>query len=163
MWWIMTNIFISRPTTISEKYESPYSEFETFLRDKGIKSRRLGGSDYSRKAPLIAVMDIIEDCKGAIIIGYPQFEFHNASKRADTVLSESSMLFPTPWNQIEAVLAYKKRIPVLVIAQNEINGGIFDNGITGEFVLKTDLSNNDWYKEKAFCGIFNDWYKDINV
>ena len=159
----MTDIFISRPTKISAKYESSYSKFEMFLKEKGIKSRRLGSSDYSRKASLIAVMDIIEDCKGAIILGYPQFEFHNTSKKADSVLNESSMLFPTPWNQIEAVLSYKKEIPVLVIAQNGIDGGIFDNGITGEFVLKTDLSNKNWYNENVFRGIFNDWYKDIKV
>ena len=159
----MIDVFISRPTKISAKYESSYSEFEIFLKEKGIKSRRLGGSDYSRKAPLIAVMEIIEDCKGAIIIGFPQFEFRNSSKKADDILNESSMLFPTPWNQIEAVLAYKERIPVLVIAQNEIEGGIFDYGITGEFVLKTDLSNKDWHKGKAFSGIFDDWYSDIKV
>ena len=159
----MIDIFISRPTLISTKYESSYSDFEIFLEKKGIKSRRLGSSDYSRKAPLVAVMKIIEDCKGAIIMGYPQYEVHNASKKADSVLNESCLLFPTPWNQIEAVLAYKKKIPVLVVAQNRINGGIFDEGITGEFVLKTDLSKSNWHKESVFCGIFNEWYKDIKV
>lgn len=159
----MIDVFISRPTIISTKYQLSYSEFEIFLKEKEIKPRRLGSSDYSRKAPLIAVMEIIEDCKGAIILGYPQFEFYNASKKADSILSESSLLFPTPWNQIEAVLAYKKRIPVLVISQNGIDGGIFDYGITGEFVLKTDLSSKNWYKENVFRGIFNDWYKDIKV
>lgn len=157
----MTDIFISRPTLISTKYEPSYSAFEIFLKKKGIKLRRLGSSDYSRKAPLVAVMEIIEDCNGAIILGYPQYEVHNASKKADSILSESYLLFPTPWNQIEAVLAYKKNIPVLVVAQNGIDGGIFDYGITGEFVLKTDLSKPNWYKEDVFCGIFNEWYEDI--
>lgn len=159
----MIDIFISRPTLISTKYEPPYSAFEAFLKKKGIKSRRLGGSDYSRKAPLFAIMELIEDCKGAIILGYPQYEVHNASKKADDVLSESCLLFPTPWNQIEAVLAYKKNIPVLVVAQNGIGGGIFDYGITGEFVLKTDLSKPNWYGENVFYGIFDEWYKDIKV
>ena len=159
----MTNIFISRPTIISTKYESPYSDFEEFLTKKGIKSRRLGRGDYSRKAPLVAVMELIEDCKGAIVLGYPQYEIHTTSKKADDVLDESCLLFPTPWNQIEAVLAYKKKIPVLVIAQNRVGGGIFDDGVTGEFVLRADLSKPNWYKEDEFSGIFNEWYKEVNA
>ena len=159
----MTNIFISRPTIISTKYESPYSDFEEFLTKLRIKPRRLGGGDYSRKPPLVAVMDLIEDCKGAIVLGYPQYEFHNTSKKANDIMNESCLLFPTPWNQIEAVLAYKKDIPVLVVAQNRIEGGIFDNGVTGEFVLKTNLSKPNWYKEDDFSGIFNEWYKEVNA
>lgn len=159
----MTDIFISRPTVIPTKYEQSYLDFEDFLISKKIKSRRLGSTDYSRKPPLVAVMEMIEECEGAIILGYPQHEVHNISKKADSVLSESCLLFPTPWNQIEAVLAYKKNIPVLVVAQNGIDGGIFDYGITGEFVLKTDLSKPDWHAERDFCGIFNDWHKDIKV
>ena len=159
----MINIFISRPSVISKIYESSYIPFEDFLKTKGIISRRLGSSDYSRKAPLLAVMDIIEDCKGAIILGYPQYEISSVFKKADKLQSKSYLLIPTPWNQIEAVLAYKKKIPVLVIAQNGIDGGIFDYGITGEFVLKTDLSKSNWCKENDFNGIFSEWFKDIKV
>ena len=159
----MINIFISRPSIISTKYESSYVSFENFLNTKGIILRRLGSSDYSRKAPLVAVMEIIEDCKGAIILGYPQYEVHNEFKKADNVQSKSCLLIPTPWNQIEAVLAYKKKIPVLIVAQNGIDGGIFDYGVTGEFVLKTDLSKSNWCKENDFDGIFSEWYKDIKV
>ena len=159
----MINIFISRPSIISTKYESSYISFEDFLKTKGIILRRLGSSDYSRKAPLVAVMEIIEDCKGAIILGYPQYEVHTEFKKADNVQSKSCFLNPTPWNQIEAVLAYKKKIPVLIVAQNGIDGGIFDYGVTGEFVLKTDLSKSNWYKENDFDGIFSEWYKDIKV
>jgi hypothetical protein len=78
----MINIFISRPSIISTKYESSYISFEDFLKTKGIILRRLGSSDYSRKAPLVAVMEIIEDCKGAIILGYPQYEVHTEFKKA---------------------------------------------------------------------------------
>jgi len=159
----MIDIFISRPSIISTKYESSYVSFEDFLKTKGIILRRLGSSDYSRKAPLVAVMEIIEDCKGAIILGYPQYEVHKKFKKVDNVQSKSCLLIPTPWNQIEAVLAYKKKIPVLIVAQNGIDGGIFDYGVTGEFVLKTDLSKSNWYKENDFDGIFSEWFKDINV
>src|SRR5665648_331674 len=108
----MIDVFISRPTILPTKYQQSYSKFETFLNQVGIKSRRLGSSDYSRKPPLIAVMDIIEDCKGAIILGYPQHEVHNTSKKAGSVLSESCLHIsePTRLGMISyAVFCLKKK------------------------------------------------------
>ena len=70
----MIDIFISRPTEIATQYEKSYMAFDKFLASKKIKRRRLGRGDYSLKAPLKAVIDLMEQCKGAIILGYPHHE-----------------------------------------------------------------------------------------
>ncbi len=154
-------IFISRPTVIGNAYEKPYKAFERFFKSEGFSPRRLGKSDYSLKAPLVSVMDLIDQCKGAIVLGYPQREVTYSLKKGGDTLNEHRIFLPTPWNQIEGTLAYKKKIPVLVIAQEGVEGGLFDYGVTGEFVHKTDLSNDKWFKSEEFLGIFQDWKKQI--
>lgn len=157
----MTGIFISRPTVIGNGYENPYSAFEIFLRSEGFLPRRLGKSDYSLKAPLKAVIDLMDKCKGAIILGYPYHEVTYSLKKGGEMLKEHKIILPTPWNQIEGTLAYKKEIPVLVIAQEGVEGGLFDYGVTGEFVHNADLSSNKWFSSDEFLGIFQAWKNQI--
>jgi hypothetical protein len=157
----MMDIFISRPTEIATKYETSYKAFDRFLVSKKIKRRRLGESDYSNKAPLKAVIDLMRQCKGAIILGYPQHEVTYSLTKGRKKVNKHSILLPTPWNQIEGTLAYKQKLPVLVVAQNGVEGGLFDYGVTGEFVYKTNLSSDKWFKNKEFLGIFQDWKNKI--
>lgn len=77
----MKNIFISRPTTINDDFESSYTFFHNFLIDQGYTLKRLGGGTYSKAAPLKAVINLIHECCGTIILGYPQYEFiHKAAR-----------------------------------------------------------------------------------
>jgi hypothetical protein len=45
----------------------------------------------------------------------------------------------------------------LVIAQKGVEGGLFDYGVTGEFVYKADLSSDRWFRNEKFLGIFQAW------
>lgn len=154
-------IFISRPTVIGNAYEKPYKAFERFFKSEGFSPRRLGKSDYSLKAPLVSVMDLIDQCKGAIVLGYPHQEVAYSVTKGGEVIDKHGIFLPTPWNQIEGTLAFQKEIPVLVVAHKGVEGGLFDYGVTGQFVLETDLSNDKWFKSEEFLGIFQDWKKQI--
>ena len=67
------------------------------------------------------------------------------------------MNLPTPWNHIEAALAFGQRIPVLIIAHKGVSGGVFDKGVTGQFVMVTDFTEIDWYDREEFQGVFRAW------
>ena len=149
-------IFLSRPTTLSGDYSTEADKFERFLNGHGFHPVRLGGSSYSTKAPLQAVIDLMKKCDGAIILGYPKQEVS-----AKGFGSDISITLPTPWNQIEGALSYALKKPALVVAHNGIGGGVFDYGITGEFVYKGDLTKTGWFKVAAFTGAFNDWKKRV--
>lgn len=132
------NIFLSRPTVISKKFETQYTAFEAYLRRKGYKVLRLGADQFTMDAPLKGVMDLMKTCSGAIILGYPQYEVTAALSKAAIPEHRISAVFPTPWNQIEGTLAFKQRIPVLVVAHEGVTGGIFDYGVTGQYVRTYD-------------------------
>jgi len=154
-------IFISRPTTIARRYEQHYEPFKRYLSHKGYRLRRLGEDDYTMDAPLKAVINLMKQCKGAVILGYPQFEVSSAISKGGSLDSSIGMILPTPWNQIEATLAFRQRIPVLVAAHRNVSGGIFDHGVTGEYVFTSDLGKKNWFRSSDFQGVFNEWQKRI--
>ncbi len=155
------NVFLSRPTAIAKKFESGCVAFQAYLSRKGYSVCRLGADQYSMDAPLKAVMTLMKTSRAAIVLGYPQYEVTAALSKAAIPQQEVSAVFPTPWNQIEATLAFKQRIPVLVIAHEGVSGGVFDYGVTGEYVHSANLGIKDWFKKKDFQGIFQEWQKRI--
>jgi hypothetical protein len=155
------HVFVSRPTVIGPLFEAAYDVFHDFVSGHGFKLRRLGRSDYSRKAPLQAVMDIIDECCGAIVLGYPQLEFHHEVRRGSQVQNSVGYTFATPWNQIEGALAYRRRAPVIIAVQDGISGGVFDHGVTGEGVLHLDLSKPDWFQQDQFAQPYREWLTDV--
>ena len=157
----MLNIFVSRPTTIESAFESAYMDFDRFLTSKSIRPRRLGGGDYSRQAPLKAVFRIIDECCGAIILGYPQFTMRHEVRRSTKTQNDWGYIFPTPWNQIEGALAYRAETPVLVIAHHWVEGGVFDHGVTGEGVIHLDLAAPNWFSSPQFEQPFTDWLAEV--
>jgi hypothetical protein len=157
----MKNIFISRPTTINDDFESSYNLFHKFLTDNGHNLKRLGGGTYSKVAPLKAVINLIHECCGTIILGYPQYEFVHKAARSKKIQNEFRLVFPTPWNQIEGALAFAFETPVLVIAHDGIEGGVFDHGITGEAVIHLDISKPNWHTTEQFIQPFDEWSKDV--
>lgn len=155
------NVFVSRPTILSTRLEKAYDEFHKRLEDDGFRVRRLGGGDHSRKPPLRAVIDLINQCCGTVVLGYPQTEFHHHARRNSNVQNEFSCVYPTPWNQIEGALAYGCGCPVLVVAHPGISGGVFDHGITGEGVVHIDLSESRWPEKAEFSQPYEEWLRDV--
>lgn len=154
-------IFLSRPTEIARRFEAQCASFQAYLSRKGYSVCRLGSDQYTMDAPLKGVMDLMKTCRAAIVLGYPQYEVTAALSKAASPQQRLSAVFPTPWNQIEATLAFKQRIPVLVVAHEGVSGGVFDYGVTGEYVHTTNLGVKDWHKKKDFQGVFQEWQKRI--
>lgn len=151
------NVFISRPTSLPKSFEAAYDEFHQFLQQDGIVPRRLGSTDYPFESPLQGVIDLMEQCGGAIILGYPQIEMYQHVRRNTKITIEPAMMFPTPWNQIEGALAFGIKLPVLVVAHPEVQGGIFDYGVTGKYVLSLDLSKRRWHETGSFQQLYSQW------
>ena len=157
------NVFVSRPTVIGSEFEAAYGAFHQHLVAQGFLLRRLGGGDYSKKPPLRAVIDLIKECCGALILGYPQIEFLHRALRSAKLQNNFQCVYPTPWNQIEGALAYACESPILVIAHPGIDGGVFDHGITGEGVLHIDLAEAEWFRKAQFTQPFNEWFAEVQA
>jgi len=129
--------------------------FTSILKSYEINPRTLGVSDYPTNTPLDEVISIMDQCVGAIILGYPQIEVKEGVLKGGTI--ESCVVLATEWNHIEAGLAYAKRLPLLVIHHKGVRRGIFDRGAIGKYLYEVDLSNSTWFSEEQIIGAIVAW------
>ena len=70
---------------------------------------------------------------------------------------EDAIQLPTEWNHIEAALAYEMELPLLVIHDIGITGGIFDRGTLNAFIYEVDMSSSGWCLEESISGSIKTW------
>lgn len=149
------DIFVSRPTWVSTEFEAGLEVFLTSLTNLGLVPRTLGSSDYPSKAPLDEVIEIMDECSGAVILGYPQVLVSQGEVKGREL--ETEMLLPTEWNHIEAALAYSKGIPLILFHHKGVSRGIFDRGVMNAFIHEVDFSSPTWSMDSALNGAIQKW------
>lgn len=149
------NIFVSRPTWVDHKFEAGLEVFLTSIKNMGLTPRTLGSSDYPSKAPLDEVIEIMDECKGAIILGFPQLSITEGKIKNCSIEAELSL--PTEWNHIEAALAYSKRLPLVILHHKGVVRGVFDRGVMNAFVHEVDFSSATWSMDVALNGAIQKW------
>ncbi len=65
----MIDVFVSRPIELPAEYQAGLDGFLGLLEDQDLKARTLGASEFSVENPLDAVIKIMDDCSGAVILG----------------------------------------------------------------------------------------------
>jgi hypothetical protein len=69
-------------------------------------------------------MDMAE---GAVVLGMRQLRVDTGVWRAGTVeAAPARKWWPTPWNQLEAGMAITAGIPTLILREEGVTGGVFD-------------------------------------
>lgn len=154
----MINIFFSRPTWVAEEFKEGLTGFLSFLGTHDLKPRTIGSTDYPTESPLDEVIRVMDECEGAIILGYPQIYVIRGNIKGS---EKNDLLLPTEWNHIEATLAYAKKLPLLIIHHKGISRGIFDHGATSKFIYEKDLSNSNWFLSENISGALMKWKASI--
>ena len=155
----MVNVFISRPTWVPDNFKEGLENFLSFLEEMDLSPRTLGSTDYPTESPLDEVISLMSECKGIIVLGYPQ-TFISKGSFKDKEITEKVIL-ATEWNHIEAGLAYARGIPLLLIHHVGIQRGIFDRGAINSFVYEIDLANSDWLESAEIKGALLNWKRDV--
>lgn len=152
----MVAVFVSRPLDIPPEFESGLHVFLRLLEKQGLNPRTLGDSDFSIENPLDAASKLMDECAGAVILGYPQF-----AAMADNE-ENSTLKLSSAWNQIEATLAYTKQIPLMIVTHPGVDSGIFDRGAAGRFVFTEELTNPNWPLQAQILGALKSWKESID-
>lgn len=148
-------IFVSRPTWVSSEFEEGLNIFLMNLANMGLTPRTLGSTDYPSKAPLDEVLEIMDQCQGAIVLGYPQLMIESGSIKDCEITSP--IILPTEWNHIEASLAYSKSLPIMVLHHKGVSRGVFDRGVMNAFIHEVDFLKSNWCMEASLNGAFQKW------
>ena len=139
-------VFISCPTTLRPSQEAAKTLILAELKKHHLEPRQLGKSDYPTELPLREVYGIAKHCSGGIILGFEQFRTDSGIRKFGTA-GEKTMttqtLVPTEWNNLEAGILYALQVPILVMKEEGISGGVFDYGVTQYFVHKMPQTRAD--------------------
>jgi hypothetical protein len=133
------DIFVSVGTGLSPQQEQFVSAVEERLRAAGLTPRTIGRNTFSADAPLRAVTDLMDRCGGAVVIALERYFFPGGVERRGSAKETplSAVGFPTVWNQIEAAMAYSRKLPLLVLVDEQLRcDGLLEKG-------------NDWHVQEV--------------
>lgn len=151
----MRNIFLSRPNWVYPSNQEGLDNFINLLKSHDLSPRTIGATDFPSKSPMDEVIDLLYECEGAIVLGYPQIEVKTGFVK-DHELTNSLNL-STEWNHIEAGLAYALGLPLLVIHDIKITRGIFDRGVLNSFLHQKNFSDKAWGISEDIIGAVTKW------
>jgi hypothetical protein len=134
-----SSVFVSVGQTSTEQQEDFVRAIEERLRSQGLIPHTLGRDTWSADAPLKVISGLMDRCVGVVIIALERTYFPVGIERRggpkEVALAEIRL--PTPWNQIEAAMAYTRGLPLMVIAEAGLrNEGLLDRG-------------HDWYVQSV--------------
>ena len=129
------SVFVSVGGTATEQQEIFIRAVEDRLRSEGLIPHTVGRNTFSSDAPLKAVTELLDKCSGTVVIALERTYFASGvEKRGGPKESPlSDIRLPTPWNQIEAAMAYSRGHPLMVVVES---------GLKSEGLLER---GNDWY------------------
>jgi hypothetical protein len=158
-------VFVSCPSTLTSKQNQTRKFLISIIEDLNMEPRSLGRSDYPKVFPLKEVAIIASRCSGGIILGFEQMRIHEGLIKAGTKSQSkitSGTLLPTAWNHIEAGILFGLKLPLLIFKEKDIEGGVFDPGITDAFVHTfPDVLNEK--KKDEIKQVIQKWFGEVSV
>jgi hypothetical protein len=131
--------FLSVGATATSQQESFVRAVEDRLRSEGIITNTVGRNVFTADSPLKAVTELMDQCSGTVVVALERMYFGNGVEKRgspdQTALQETKL--PTPWNQIEAAMAYSRGHPLLMIVEK----GLKDEGLLSR--------GYDWYVQQV--------------
>ena len=125
------NIFVSVGATCSEEQEVFVRAVEDRLRSEGLIPQTVGRNTFSSDSPLMTITELLESCQGAVVIALERSFFPlGIDKRGGPNQTQlSNIKLATPWNHIEAAMAYSRRLPLLVVVESGLKSeGLLERG-----------------------------------
>jgi hypothetical protein len=130
-----TKIFVSVGQVANDQQDQFIRSIEDRLRAEALIPQTVGRNVFSADRPLITIKECMDSCSGVVVVALERKFFSSGIERRggprETKLADIKLA--TPWNQIEAAMAYDRGIPLMVIVEE---------GVTEEGLLER---GNDWY------------------
>jgi len=152
------SIFVSVGSTCNAKQEDFVKAVEDRLRSEGLVPQTVGRNTFSSDAPLKAVTELMDRCSGIMVIALERsfFPSGNEKRGGNNEKSLVNISLATPWNHIEAAMAYSRHLPIFVITEEGLKAeGLLEPGYDW-FVLPVPLDQSK-LNTAQFNGILSDW------
>src|SRR4029078_8448985 len=117
---VESEVFVSVGSPATEQQEAFVRAVEDRIRAEGLVPHTVGRNTWSADSPLQTVMALMESCAGAFVIALERSYFASGVEKrgGPNEVTVADISLPTPWNQIEAAIAYARGLPLLVIVDS---------------------------------------------
>lgn len=152
------NVFVSVIKPFTSDQEKFLQSVEALLAKKGFRPNTIGRNVFAHGQPLKLIDEVMRHCAGAAVLGLRR---HYVDVGRDKPFSayESPLNcigLATPWNQIEAAMAYTLRLPLLVVREAGVRqDGLLERGYDW-WVTEVDLSSNP-LASSEFAATIESW------
>jgi len=121
-------IFVSRPSTLTPSQQAVWQLVEGTLETLGAEVVVFERSDYPPAGVLTDLRRVMVNCHGVIVLGFRQLEITAGRWRPDTPEERpvGGAAEATSWNQVEAGIAAALGLPMFVVRDSGVTGGVFD-------------------------------------
>lgn len=156
-------VFVSCPSLLNSDQEKKNEMINNLLQIHNLERRALGTSDYPLRNPLSEVYALAKHCAGGIILGFEQFYCEKGIQKKGTAEEKAigPVSMPTAWNNLEAGILYSLHLPLLILKENNITGGIFDTGMSPYFVHSFDSGINLQQVFSTWAGEVSNTYYSV--
>ena len=134
------------------------------LKRMQLEPRAVGRSDYPTELPLREVYVIAKHCSGGVILGFEQgyapllVERRGVRRPKDKKeTTTKKVVMPTSWNHLEAGILFGMDLPLLVFKEPGVFGGVFDVGVTDNFVHPMPTVKLNSEQRRALTEVFLKW------
>ncbi len=138
----MEPIFFSRPNWMRPECKKGFENFKQLLKANDLQPRSIGTTDQPNVSPMDEVMQLMQQCSGAIVLGFSQTEVHTGKVVGDDI--RAPLFLATEWNHIEAAIAHALELPLLVVHDATVKRGVFDHGAMNAFLHAVDFADESW-------------------
>jgi hypothetical protein len=153
-------VFVSRPTVLTAGQERFCDALEHTFKANGLESHTVGTQDFTNRSPLAKVLEIMNSCDGACILGLVQVKAGDVVVKPGTKARQkmTNAVFATPWNQLEAGMALIRGLPLFVVCEAGVGGGVFDDGVADAYIHRLPARDRGrWLESEAFVGSMKAW------
>ncbi|MBO5728310.1 MAG: pentapeptide repeat-containing protein [Paludibacteraceae bacterium] len=162
----LCNIFFSIPGCASAEDNALISEYRKVLEHMNYNVICYTRDQYPQFGQLNKIRKDILQSAAMLVFGFKQIRIDKAVFRPNTKEEEvwEKKWLPTPWNEIEVGLGAMLGLPILLVKDNDVHSGIFDNHLSESFIAI--VSANDKIDDVLKGRSFNLWlskFKNTDV
>ena len=124
-------IFLSVGGVATAAQEDFIRRLEDRLRAEGLEPHTVGRNTFGSEAPLVTVMRLLKECSGTVVVALERMHFPEGLEKrgGPNERTIQDVRIPTPWNQIEAAMAYNMGHPLMVIVEHGLRSdGLLEKG-----------------------------------
>jgi uncharacterized protein YjbI with pentapeptide repeats len=154
-------IFFSMPGNMSKEDETTIAAYRDYMMDKNFEVIYYNRDTYPRFGQLSQIKSSIKQCAAMIAFGTKQTFIKEGVYRPGMIGERkiNQGWLSTPWNEVEVGMAAMAGLPILLIKDDDIEDGIFDDIISEAFIYT--LSSKTDIKELDRSQLFTEWLSKI--